>query len=58
MTTCPDCLGSGLKWTLRPNADSPGGSICVPCTYPGCRGGIIHCCEGDQEQEGESDEHG
>ena len=51
---CPRCQGRGELPILGP-APVPvyrlGGPVVVgwkPCDYPGCHGGHLHCCEGDQ----------
>lgn len=41
---CPRCHGIGY-WRNWPSMDP---ELWMPCTYPGCHNGQIHCCEGDK----------
>lgn len=47
---CPKCHGVGSV-PVRPDRDSAGVrvGVAVPCDYPGCVDGIVHCCDGVQE---------
>lgn len=53
---CPQCRGEGIV----PRPYIAAGSTAEPdrvyrvmmvCDYPGCHGGHVHCCEGDQAGE-------
>ena len=41
---CPACQGTGLIQTYP----EPFLMRHIPCDYPGCHQGRLHCCEGDR----------
>ncbi len=53
---CPRCLGRGEVPVCNAYMESLGRSVPLviaqkPCDYPGCHGGHLHCCEGDQAND-------
>lgn len=54
---CPRCNGKG-RITQSVEAKRAADSfVFVPCDYPGCVGGTVQCCEGDQEQPTKADDN-
>lgn len=41
---CPKCYGTG--WWITWELELPNFEV---CSYPGCHGGHVHCCDGDVE---------
>jgi len=57
--TCSTCHGTGEVPTIGVALNMEGRPV-MPCPIVGCHGGIIHCCDPDNDglPKGESDEHG
>ena len=53
--TCPKCHGKGFVAHVFTHGFVSNDSL--ECDYPGCVGGIIHCCEGDFVDDAPGHEH-